>query len=158
MAIKPIIITDEGLRKMTDDLEYLKNVKRKEIIEAISKARAFGDLSENSEYDEAREEQSKVEIRIKELEELIRHAKVISESDVHTDSVNVGARVKVYDFSFDEEIEYSIVGSTEADPLNRKLSDQSPIGSALIGAKQNEIVTAITPGGELKFKIIEISK
>ncbi|MDD4772838.1 MAG: transcription elongation factor GreA [Eubacteriales bacterium] len=158
MATKPIVITDEGLKKITDDLEYLKNVKRKEIIEAISKARAFGDLSENSEYDEAREEQSQVELRIKELEELLRHAKVISDDDVHTDSVNVGARVKVYDFSRDEEIEYSIVGSTEADPINRKLSDQSPIGSALIGAKQDEIVTAATPGGELKFKIIEISK
>jgi transcription elongation factor GreA len=158
MAVKPIIVTDDGLKKMTDDLDYLKNVKRKEVIEAISKARSFGDLSENSEYDEAREEQGKVETQIKELEELLKHVKVISDSDVNTDSVNVGARVKVYDMEYEEELEYSIVGSTEADPLTHKLSDQSPIGTALIGAKLGDVVTAITPGGELKFKILEISK
>jgi len=158
MPSKSIIITDEGLKKMTDTLDYLKNVKRKEVIEAISKARSFGDLSENSEYDEAREEQGKVEIQIKELEELLKQVKVISDSDVSTESVNVGARVKVYDIVYDEEIEYSIVGSTEADPLTHRLSDQSPIGNALIGAKLGDVVSAMTPGGELKFKIIEISK
>ena len=158
MAQKPIIVTDDGLKKMTDDLDYLKNIKRKEVIEAISKARSFGDLSENSEYDEAREEQGKVETQIKELEELLKHVKVISDSDVNTDSVNVGARVKVYDMEYEEELEYSIVGSTEADPLNHKLSDQSPIGTALIGAKLGDVVTANTPSGDLKFKILEISK
>lgn len=158
MAVKPIIVTNDGLKKMTDDLDYLKNVKRKEVIEAISKARSFGDLSENSEYDEAREEQGKVETQIKELEELLKHVKVISDSDVNTDSVNVGARVKVYDVEYEEEIEYSIVGSTEADPLTHRLSDQSPIGTALIGAKLGDVVTAHTPDGELKFKILEISK
>lgn len=158
MAQKPIVVTNDGLKKMTDDLDYLKNVKRKEVIEAISKARSFGDLSENSEYDEAREEQGKVETQIKELEELLKHIKVISDSDVNTDSVNVGARVKVYDMEHEEEIEYSIVGSTEADPLTHRLSDQSPIGTALIGAKLGDVVTAHTPGGEIKFKILEISK
>jgi transcription elongation factor GreA len=158
MAVKPIIVTDDGLKKMTDDLDYLKNIKRKEVIEAISKARSFGDLSENSEYDEAREEQGKVETQIKELEELLKHVKVISDSDINTDSVNVGARVKVYDMEYEEELEYSIVGSTEADPLNHKLSDQSPIGTALIGAKLGDVVTANTPGGDLRFKILEISK
>lgn len=155
---KPVIMTDEGLKNILDELEYLKNVKRKEVIEAISKARSFGDLSENSEYDEAREEQGKVETQIKELEELLKHVKVINDSDVKTDSVNVGARVKVYDLEYDEELEYFIVGSTEADPLAHKLSDQSPIGSALIGAKVGETVSAFTPAGELKLKILEISK
>ena len=138
MATKPIIITDEGLKKMTEELEYLKNVKRKEVIEAISKARSFGDLSENSEYDEAREEQGRVEAQIKHLEDILKNARVISDSDISTDVVNVGTKVKVLDIEFDEEIEYTIVGSTEADPINRKLSDQSPIGTALIGAKVGE--------------------
>jgi transcription elongation factor GreA len=158
MATKPIIITDEGLKKMTEELEYLKNVKRKEVIEAISKARSFGDLSENSEYDEAREEQGRVEAQIKHLEDILKNARVISDSDISTDVVNVGTKVKVLDIEFDEEIEYTIVGSTEADPINRKLSDQSPIGTALIGAKVGEEVVAETPSGELRFRILEITK
>jgi transcription elongation factor GreA len=158
MATKPIVITDEGLKKMTEELEYLKNVKRKEVIEAISKARSFGDLSENSEYDEAREEQGRVEAQIKHLEDILKNARVISDSDISTDVVNVGTKVKVLDIEFDEEIEYTIVGSTEADPINRKLSDQSPIGTALIGAKVGEEVVAETPSGELRFRILEITK
>lgn len=158
MASRTNIITVEGLKKMTDELEYLKNVKRKEVIEAISKARSFGDLTENSEYDEAREEQGKVEIKIKELEEMLKYVKVISENDISTDSVNVGARVRVLDIKYEEELEYIIVGSAEADPVTRRLSDRSPIGSALIGAKLGDVVTAETPSGELKFKILEISK
>jgi len=155
---KEIVVTDEGLKKLTEELEFLKNVKRKEVVEAIRVALSFGDLSENSEYDEAKNEQAKVEAKISELEETLKHVKVISDSEVHTDSVNVGAKVRVLDMEYDEEDEYNLVGSTEADPLNNKISDQSPIGSAILGAKVGDIVSAETPGGIVKLKILSISK
>ena len=155
---KQIIVTEEGLKKLQDELEYLKTTKRKEVVEAIRVALSFGDLSENSEYDEAKNEQAKTEARINELEESLKHVKVISESEVNTDAVNVGNRVKVYDEDFDEEITYTIVGSTEADPLLDKISDQSPIGSAIIGSKVGDTVSVTTPGGIVKLRILEISK
>ncbi|MBO5274711.1 MAG: transcription elongation factor GreA [Clostridia bacterium] len=155
---KEILVTDEGLKKLNEELNYLKTTKRKEVVEAIRIALSFGDLSENSEYDEAKNEQAKTEARIIELEEMLKHVKLISEDDIHTDSVNVGATVKVYDIEFEEEIEYSLVGSTEADPLAGKISDQSPIGRAIIGAKVGETVDVETPGGLLQLKILEISK
>ena len=155
---KQIIVTEEGLRTLQEELEYLKTQKRKEVVEAIRVALSFGDLSENSEYDEAKNEQAKTEARILELEENLKHVKVISESEVSTDVVNVGNRVLVYDEEFDEEIEYTIVGSTEADPLNNKISDQSPIGMALIGQKQGTTVEAHTPGGLVKLQIRSIAK
>lgn len=155
---KQIIVTEEGLKKLQEELNYLKTTKRKEVVEAIRVALSFGDLSENSEYDEAKNEQAKTEARISELEESLKHVKVISDSEVNTDSVNVGNRVKVYDQDFDEEIEYLLVGSTEADPLENKISDQSPIGAALLGRKVNDIVEVTTPGGILTLKILEINK
>ena len=158
MAVKPITMTDDGLKKITEELDHLKNVRRQEVIEAINVARSFGDLSENSEYDEARDEQGKVETRIKEIEDILKNVRVISDSEVKTDAVNVGARVKIHNHKFDTDLEYYIVGPTEADPINNRISDQSPIGSALIGAKSGETVTAITPGGEMKITILEISK
>lgn len=151
-------ITNEGLKKLEDELSFLKTIRRKEVSEQIKTARGLGDLSENSEYDEAREEQAKVEARISELENMLENVEVISEHELTTDTVNVGSKVKVFDEKNNEEIEYTVVGSSEANALKRKISDQSPIGSALMGAKVNETVTAYTPGGELKFKIIEISK
>lgn len=155
---KQIIVTEEGLKKLQEELEYLKTTKRKEVVEAIRVALSFGDLSENSEYDEAKNEQAKTEARISELEESLKHVKVISDSEVTTDTVNVGNRVKVYDEDFEEEIEYVLVGSTEADPLENKISDQSPIGSALIGSKVDDVVEVTTPGGTIKLKILEINK
>ena len=159
MAIKQqIVVTDEGLKKLTEELDYLKNIKRKEVVESIRTALSFGDLSENSEYDEAKNEQAKVEAQINELEETLKHIKVISDEDISTEIVSVGAKIKVFDIEFDEELEYTIVGSTEADPMESKISDQSPIGSALLGAKIGETVLAFTPGGELKLTILAISK
>ena len=151
-------ITNEGLKKLEDELSFLKTIRRKEVSEQIKTARGLGDLSENSEYDEAREEQANVEARISELENMLENVEVISEHELTTDTVNVGSKVRVFDEKNNEEIEYTVVGSSEANALKRKISDQSPIGSALMGAKVNETVTAYTPGGELKFKIIEISK
>lgn len=155
---EPIVVTDEGLKKLQEELEYLKTTKRKEVVEAIRVALSFGDLSENSEYDEAKTEQGKTESRIQELEEMLKHVKVISEHDIKTDVVNVGNVVKVLDIDFDEEIEYSVVGSTEADPTLNRVSDQSPIGKAIIGAKVGDTVTFMTPGGEASLKILEISR
>ena len=118
---KQISVTDEGLKQLESELTHLKNVRRKEVAEAIQIARGFGDLSENSEYDEAKNEQAKVEARIAELEEILKHVKVINESEVHTDSVNIGARVKVYIEKFGKEMEYTLVGSTEANPPKSSL-------------------------------------
>ncbi len=155
---KQIIVTEEGLKKLNEELEYLKTTKRKEVVEAIRIALSFGDLSENSEYDEAKNEQAKTEARISELEESLKHVKVISESEVNTDKVNIGNIVLVYDLEFEEDIEYTLVGSTEADPLVNKISDQSPIGSALIGRSVGETVDVHTPGGIIKLEIKEIKK
>ena len=153
-----IVVTPEGLKKLQDELEYLKTVKRKDNVEAIRVALSFGDLSENSEYDEAKTEQGKTESRIIELEEMLKHVKVISDTDIKTDVVNVGNTVLVHDVEFDEDVEYSIVGSTEANPLENKVSDLSPIGKALKGAKVGDVVEFDTPGGVAHLEILKISK
>ena len=158
MANKPLILTPEGLKIMTEELDYLKNVKRVEVKEQIAIARSFGDLSENSEYDEAKNEQAKVETRIKELEELLKNVVVISEEDLNKGVANVGTTVKVYDEEFDEEIEYNIVGTNEADPLKNNISDQSPIGMALIGKKVDDVVEIEVPSGVIKLKILDIRR
>ena len=155
---KQTTVSSEGLRKLQEELEYLKTTKRKEVAEAIKVARGFGDLSENSEYDEAKNEQGLVEARIAEIEAMLKNVKVIDESNIATDMVNVGNIVKVYDETFKEEIEYTIVGSSEANPMENKISDESPIGKALIGAEIGEVVKAETPGGETVMKVLEISK
>ncbi len=158
MDNKQILLTDEGLLKLEQELEQLKTKKRKEVAEKIKVARGFGDLSENSEYDAAKEEQAQVEARIIQLENMLKNAKVIDEDDIDLNIVSVGTRVKVYDEEFDEEIEYTIVGSTEADPDMFKISDESPVGKALIGRKIDEVVDVDTPGGVIKFKILSIDK
>ena len=155
---KILTVTEEGLKKLTDELEYLKTVKRKEVTEAIRVALSFGDLSENSEYDEAKTEQAKVEARILELEEMLKNIRIISDDEIHTDAAGIGAKVRVYNKTRDMEIEYSIVSSIEANPLAHKISDQSPIGSALIGRQVGETVEVSTPGGVISLKILEISK
>lgn len=153
-----ITVTNEGKRKLEQEYEYLKNVRRKEITEAIRIALGFGDLSENSEYDEAKTEQAKVEARISELEEMLKNIVVVSDEQITTDTVGVGCKVRIYNEKFDEEVEYLIVGSTEAAPLQNKISDFSPIGKALIGHKKGDKVTVEAPIGASVLTILEISK
>ncbi len=146
------------LKKLENELEYLKTVKRKEITEKIKVALGYGDLSENSEYDEAKNDQAFTEGRIVTLENMLKNAVVVDESEIPKDVVSVGSKVKVKDYEFDEEVEYSIVGSAEADPMNFKISNESPVGSALIGKKIGEIVEVQIPDGVNKFEILGISR
>ena len=155
---KKTLYTEEGFKALTDELDFLKNTRRPEIKTAIAEARAFGDLSENSEYDEAKNEQAKVETRIAELEYLINHAEIISEAQYKSGVVNLGTVVKVLDMTEDEEIEYSLVGSNEANPLMNRISDQSPIGRALIGSKVGDVVTVEAPAGEMQFKVLDVQR
>ena len=153
-----ITITEEGYKALQDELDFLKNVKKKEVKESIRVAKSFGDLSENSEYDAARTEQAQVESKIQELEETLKRVKVVSESDIKTDKVNVGAKVKIFNIDYNEEIEYMLVGSTEANPFENKISDSSPIGKAIIGAKVGDTVVVKLQKGDMKIKILAISK
>ncbi len=155
---KQIVVTESSYQKLKEELDYLKNVKRKEAAENVGIARSFGDLSENSEYDEAKNEQAKIEAQISELEETISHAKIISDHEIQTDMVSVGVSVTVYDMEYDEEVEYQIVSSREVDPLENRISDQSPIGRALIGTKIGDIVSVEVPDGVAKFKVMKIEK
>ena len=155
---KPVILTDEGLKKYEDELEMLKTVKRKEISRKDQGgAVVLGDLSENSEYDEAKNDQAKVEARIVELEAMLKNAKVIDEEELGDDVVHIGSKVRVFDVEFNEEIEYQVVGSAEADPRSGKISDESPVGKALLGAKVGDVVEAEAPGGIVKFEIKNIT-
>ena len=160
MATKGKLYTQEGFKALKDELDYLKNVKREEVKKDLSTARSFGDLSENSEYDEARNEQAKTEARIKELEELIANAEIVDETKIDTSVVSIGSTVKIYIFDDDEEIEYSIVGSNEADPANGRISDQSPIGKALIENKASKGASVVvdTPSGQLHIEVREVSR
>jgi transcription elongation factor GreA len=155
---KQYLMTYEGVKKLEGELEFLKTVKRKEITEKIKVALGYGDLSENSEYDEAKNDQAFTEGRILQLENLLKNAVVVDESEIPSDIVSVGSKVKVKDYEFDEEVEYSIVGSAEADPMNFKISNESPVGSALIGKKVGEILEVIVPDGVNKFEILGISR
>ena len=155
---KEIIVTREGYDKLQAQLEELKTVKRKEIADRIRVALGFGDLSENSEYDEAKNAQASNEIKIAELENKIRYARIIDESEIDTKTVQVGNKVKILDMEYNEELEYTIVGSTEVDLSQNKISNESPIGSALLGAKKNQVIEAQTPGGVAKYKILAIKK
>ena len=150
--------TEEGYRKLVDELQYLKDVRIPEIKVQIAEARAFGDLSENSEYDEAKKELAKTVTRIAELEKLINEATIINESEIRADVVNLGSFVRVYDSDMDEEVEYNVVGSNEADPMQGRISDQSPLGSAMLGAKVGEEVTVVAPFGEYKVKILAVGR
>lgn len=155
---KPIILTPEGFEKLEKELEYLKVTGRKDIAEKIKIARGFGDLSENAEYDAAKDAQAAMEKRIGELEEMIKNAQVVDVDAVGTDTVSILSKVTVYDVDMEEEETYTIVGTTEADPDANKISDESPIGTALLGKKKGDVVTVETPGGSFELKIIEISK
>ncbi len=156
--VKQVILTDEGLKKLEEELEQLKTVKRKEIAEKIKVALSFGDLSENSEYDEAKNEQALVESRIASIEATLKNAQVIDSKDIKTNKVFVGTKVKLLDLEFNEECEYKIVGSNEADPANGKISDESPVGKGILGHRVGQTVEIETPAGVTAYKILEISK
>ena len=153
---KQTTVSSEGLKKLQEELEYLKTTKRKEVAEAIKVARGFGDLSENSEYDEAKNEQAKVEAAIAELEEQLKNVRVVAE--INTDSIGIGTKVMVRDLDFEEDLEYMLVGSNEADPLENKISDQSPIGRAIIGAKVGDTLSIAIPSGQMRIQILSITK
>lgn len=158
MAEKEYLLTQEGYDKLEEQLEDLKTNKRNEIAERIKVALGFGDLSENSEYDEAKNAQAQNEAKIAELETKIKYAKIIDESEIDTETVQVGNIVKVHDMEFDEDIEYTIVGSTEVDLAHNKISNESPIGSALLGKKVRNVVEVQAPVGVIKLKILSIKK
>lgn len=155
---KQMLYTPEGYKVLTDELNYLKTTRREEIKEAIAIAKGFGDLSENAEYDEARNEQAKTEARIKELEELVANAVIVDETKLDTSVVSLGSVVTVYDVEEDEDITYSIVGSNEANPMEHKISDQSPIGKALMGAKAGDTVVIEVPYGTIHMEIKEVTR
>ncbi len=155
---KKNILSFEGLRSLEDELFDLKVNRRKEVAEKIKEARDQGDLSENAEYDAAKDEQRDIEARIEELEKLLKNVEVFDDDDVDLETVSIGSHVKLFDVELEEEVEYTIVGSTEADSLNGKISNESPVGAALIGAKEGETVVVETISGDLEFKILEITK
>ena len=155
---KEFKMTAEGLKKLEQELETLKTVTRKENAEKLKIARSFGDLSENSEYDEAKNDQAKTEARIAELEDMRKNAVIVDESEFRSDVVNIGSKVKVVDLEFNDEIEYEIVGASEADPMQDRISNESPVGKALIGHKKGDTVEVEIPAGKVTYKIKKISK
>lgn len=155
---KEFKITSARLKELEEELNYLKTTREKEVAEQIKEARSFGDLSENSEYDEAKNEQAKLYGRIAEVENILANAVIIEEGDENTGRVGLGCRVRVLDLEMNEEEEYSIVGSQEADPMNYRISDDSPFGRAMVGKVEGDIVEVEAPVGTLKFRIISIEK
>lgn len=158
MVQREVFLTPEGLEKLENELDEAKTIKRKEIAEKIKQALAFGDISENAEYDQAKNEQGQLEEKIAKLEDMLRNAKIIDEDEITTDKVSVGSKVKVLDVEFDEEVEYTIVGSAEANPYGGRISNESPVGKALLGGKKNDIVDVQVPDGIVQFKIIDIMR
>ena len=158
MEEKKELLTQEGYDKLEQELEYLKTVKRKEVAERLKIAIGFGDLSENAEYDEAKNEQAKLEEQIIKLEEKLRNADVIDKSQIDLNIVTAGSIVKLYDYDFEEEVEYTIVGSSEADPFEGKISNESPVGKGLLGARVGEEIEIQAPDGVVKFKVLEINR
>ena len=152
------ILTESGLKKLEEELDYLISVRRNENSEQIAVARGFGDLSENAEYDEAKKEQAKVEEQITKLQQTIRTATVVADDEITTERVSIGTIVKVKDLDEGESYEYAIVGANEADPMENKISNESPVGAGLIGAKRNQTVTITIPAGTLRYKVTSIKK
>lgn len=152
------VLTYEGLKKLEDELQDLKVNRRKEVAQKIKEAREQGDLSENAEYDAAKDEQRDIEARIEELEKILKNAEVVVEDEVDLDKINIGCRVRILDLEYSEELEYKIVGSTEANSLQGKISNESPVGKALIGAKVGDTVSIETQAGVLEYKVLEIQR
>lgn len=158
MSEKEIILTSEGLERLENELNNLKSVKRREVAERIKQAIGFGDISENSEYENAKNEQAFIEGRILTLEKKLRNARLLDESEVTTDAVSLGVKVLLKDIEYGDEIEYVLVGSMEADPANNKISNESPVGQGILGAKKGDIVEVDVPAGILKYQVLQISK
>ena len=154
---KKTVLTYEGLKKLEAELQELKVVRRKDVAAKIKEARGQGDLSENAEYDAAKEEQAEIEARINQIEKMLRTAEVIDEDDIDKDSISIGSKVKIFDMEFNEEIDYLIVGSTEADPMGGRISNESPLGVALLRRKRGETISVDAPDGVIKYKIIDIA-
>ncbi|KXZ38917.1 transcription elongation factor GreA [Alkalithermobacter thermoalcaliphilus JW-YL-7 = DSM 7308] len=155
---KQVLLTEEGYKKIENELEFLKSVRRKEVAERIKVAISFGDISENSEYDEAKNEQAQLEERILKLENMLRNAVIIDEENIDSSVVTIGSTVKVKDLDYDEEVEYTMVGAAEADPYEFKISNESPVGKALLNRKVGEIVEVQVPDGTIKFEILDIKR
>ncbi|MFW6238578.1 MAG: transcription elongation factor GreA [Halanaerobiales bacterium] len=158
MVDKEVLLTEEGYKNLEEELDYLVNVKRREVAKRIKVAREFGDISENSEYDEAKNEQAFVEGRIKEIQNMLRNARVVKDEEVSSETVNIGTTVHLRDLDSEEEFSYTIVGSAEADPLNFKISNESPIGKAILGHGVGDIVKVDVPSGITSYKILSIEK
>ncbi len=156
--VKKNILTEEGLKALKEELQDLKVNRRKEVAQKIKEAREQGDLSENAEYDAAKEEQRDIELRIEEIDKILKNAELVVDDDIDSSVINIGCTVKIKDLEFNEEMEYKIVGSTEANSLKGKISNESPVGKALIGAKKGQTVEVEAPSGVLKYKILEITK
>ncbi|QQE79432.1 transcription elongation factor GreA [Alicyclobacillus sp. SO9] len=158
MPEKEVLLTTEGLKNLEDELDNLKGVKRREVAERIKLAISYGDISENSEYEDAKNEQAFVEGRILTLEKMLRNARIIKDDEVDTDIVSIGSTVRLQDREFDEEVEYTIVGSAEADPSKNKISNESPVGRALIGASVGSVVDVNVPSGTIQFRVLDIKR
>ncbi|ANY73569.1 MULTISPECIES: transcription elongation factor GreA [Paenibacillus] len=158
MSDKEVILTQDGLKKLEDELENLKSVKRREVAERIKVAIGYGDISENSEYEDAKNEQAFIEGRIITLEKMLRNARIINHDDINTDIVSVGNTVIVEDLEFGDKMEYTIVGTAESDPLNNKISNESPVGKAIIGKAKGSVVDVNVPAGVIQYKIVDIKK
>ena len=158
MEAKKNILTYEGLKKYEEELQDLKVVKRREVAQKIKEAREQGDLSENAEYDAAKDEQRDIEARIEELEKILKNAEVVDEDEVDLGRINIGCKVKILDIEYNDELEYKIVGSTEANSLKGKISNESPVGKALIGTQVGDVITVETPAGTFQYKVLEIQR
>ena len=158
MEAKKNILTYEGLKKYEEELQELRVVRRREVAQKIKEAREQGDLSENAEYDAAKDEQRDIEARIEELEKILKNVEVVDEDEVDLDKINIGCKVKILDIEYNEELEYKIVGSTEANSLKGKISNESPVGKALMGTKVGDVITVETPAGAFQYKVLEIQK
>lgn len=158
MVGKEVVLTQKGLKKIEDELEFLKTIRRREVADRIKQAISFGDISENSEYDEAKNEQAQVEERIMKLEGMLKKARVIDEDEITLDQVSIGTTVQVRDMEFDEILEYTIVGSAEADPYELRISNESPVGRALLGKKIGDIVDVQIPDGFTQYEVLNIEK
>ena len=158
MEAKKNILTYEGLKKYEDELQDLKVVKRREVAQKIKEAREQGDLSENAEYDAAKDEQRDIEARIEELEKILKNAEVVDEDEVDLEVINIGCKVKILDVEYNDELEYKIVGSTEANSLKGKISNESPVGKSLIGKKVGDVITVETQAGAFQYKVLEIQR
>ena len=158
MDAKKNILTYEGLKKYEEELQELRVVRRREVAQKIKEAREQGDLSENAEYDAAKDEQRDIEARIEELEKILKNVEVVDEDEVDLDKINIGCKVKILDLEYKDELEYKIVGSTEANSLKGKISNESPVGKALMGKKVGDVITVETPAGTFQYQVLEIQK